>query len=61
MSSEFLEQLDKEAAERLTAAQPQSGDSCGICKGSGSVTRYVLPHVTGPVKCISCKGTGKAL
>jgi DnaJ-class molecular chaperone len=59
MSAEFLEQLDREAAERRLAAEQRAGEPCRVCQGSGSVTRYVLPYVLGLVECISCGGAGK--
>jgi hypothetical protein len=31
---------------------------CRACKGSAEVTKYILPNVLGPTKCLSCDGTG---
>jgi hypothetical protein len=60
--TEFLVYLDREAAARIAArrARKPALPPCKMCKGSGSVTRYVLPGITGPDKCKSCNGTGDA-
>lgn len=34
---------------------------CNQCKGTGYVTKYILPDITDLVKCLGCNGAGKAL
>ncbi len=59
-ADDFLSYLDREARKRLAARQGSKAPPCSACNGTGSVTRYVLPGVTGPDKCKRCGGTGDA-
>jgi ribosomal protein L40E len=58
---DFLSACHALAAERAERARdvPQA-ERCRICNGTGSRTKYVLPGVTGPAECITCKGSGRA-
>ena len=58
--SEFVQKLRAEAEARLRAAcRVPPAERCGICQGSGSVTRYVMPDVPAPTECKSCSGSGR--